>query len=265
MAVANNADEYAKTRLGVYFDGNPATLTGQCVSLVKWFLQEMTSVPDPQAARGHAKDYGANLVAQGHAAVVAAANRKRGDIVVWKKDGGGYGHIGVLLSNDQIFEENVGLVGVPSKHIYDDKGNYVTTVYASMTNPLYSSWRKGDPTFYRVNTYNEGSSAMTKAEAEDMRNVLRVLNSEVKGWDRNKVHKGEYDKKEIEYLMTLSTKPSLAIAKYSQQAWDEGVKYRAGIDSLKSELEAAKKRIKELEAQGTGKFVKITDLYIKEK
>jgi hypothetical protein len=159
-----NADEYANARLNIYFPGNPASLDGQCVSLVKWFLQEMTAVPNPQAARGHAKDYGDTLVDQGHATVVTAANRRRGDLVVWKSDGGGYGHIGVLLSGDRVFEQNVGLAGIPSKMVGSNR------VYASRIHPLVQSWRKGSPVYYLVKTYNEGAKTV---DANDLNHIYQ--------------------------------------------------------------------------------------------
>lgn len=184
MATNNNADEYANGRLNIFFEGFPNSLTGQCVSLVKWFLQEMTSVPNPQAARGNAKDYGNSLVSQGHAVEVSANERRRGDVVVWKSDGGGYGHIGILLSGDRIFEQNVGIAG-------SRKGSYGgNTVYASRVDPLYTNWRKGAPTFYRIKTYSEGNDDMIKPE--DLSSV-RVVMSEVEGWDMNSIHSGKDD------------------------------------------------------------------------
>lgn len=149
MAIANNIDEYANARLGIFFPGFPNSLTGQCVSSIKWFLGEMCGIGDWQAARGNAKDYGDALVNQGLAYVVAAGDRKPGDIVVWKQDGGGYGHIGNLLTGDRVFEGNVGLAGTP-RAVYE--GN---VVYATRIDPLYANWRKGAPTFYRVRTYVE--------------------------------------------------------------------------------------------------------------
>lgn len=159
MSVNLNADDYANNRIGIFFPGFPNSLTGQCVSLNKWFLAEMTSVPNPQSGRGNAKDFGDTLVNQGHAYVVAANDRKRGDIVVWKGDGGGYGHIGLLLSGDRVFEENVGLAGAPSMNVPDGEGGF-TKVYASRIDPLYQNWRKGAPTFYRVRSYSEGDEPM---------------------------------------------------------------------------------------------------------
>ena len=68
MAANRNADEYAAKRLGIFFPGSSngtmddGDLTGQCVSLVKWFGAEMCQLPNPGAARGNAKDFGNTLV-----------------------------------------------------------------------------------------------------------------------------------------------------------------------------------------------------------
>ena len=175
----NNADDYANQRIGIFFPGNPANLTGQCVSLAKWFLGEMCQVDNPQIARGNAKDFGDTLVNERLAHIVQASERKRGDLVVWKLDGGGYGHIGVLCSGDQIFEENVNIKGSVSTQIDDGDGG-TTTVYASRLDPLYASYRKGSPTFYRVYGYQETNSQTTNQQTnqgDDMidQNTLTIL------------------------------------------------------------------------------------------
>lgn len=158
MSVANNADDYANGRISIFFPGFPSSLTGQCVSLAKWFLGEMCGVSDWQAARGNAKDFGDTLVNQGHATVVTSPIR--GDLAVWKQDGGGYGHIGVVLSGSRVFEENVGLKGTPSEVVGG------VTVYASRIDPLSASWRVGAPTFYRVNSYHEVNPNPNATQAE---------------------------------------------------------------------------------------------------
>ncbi|WP_439946519.1 CHAP domain-containing protein [Streptomyces sp. BBFR109] len=162
MTAASNADAWAAKRVGIYFQGFPSTLDGQCVSLIKWFLGDMCNVSDWKLARGDAKDYGDTLVRQGLATVVPATQRKRGDIVVWKQDGHGFGHIGVLLSGDRVFEENVGLVGTPSKMVGDFR------VFSSRIDPLVANWRTGSPTFYRVKSYEEEGETMTDQEFHDL-------------------------------------------------------------------------------------------------
>jgi len=181
MSAKPNASMWATTQLNKFFRGYPASLTGQCVSLVKWFLQEMTSVPNPQAARGHAKDFGNTLVAQGHAKRVSSPLRKRGDIVVWPFDGGGYGHIGVLASRNAVFEENVGLKGTPSKVVAGQR------VYASRIDPLVASWRVGSPRYYRVKTYKEAPAYTVKYNHSNLR-TRPTTRSESKG-TRNKGYK----------------------------------------------------------------------------
>lgn len=153
MATNPNADDYAAKRLGIFFPGssngtmNDGDLTGQCVSLAKWFGAEMCELPNPGAGRGHAKDFGNTLVSQGLAYEVAAGQRQQGDLVVWQQDGGGYGHVGVLLSGDRVFEQNVALPGSSTRVI---AGN---TVYSSRIDPLYVNWRRGAPRFYRMRNY----------------------------------------------------------------------------------------------------------------
>nr|DAP05184.1 MAG TPA: CHAP domain protein [Caudoviricetes sp.] len=153
MAANRNADEYAAKRLGIFFPGSSngtmddGDLTGQCVSLVKWFGAEMCDLPNPGAARGNAKDFGNTLVNQGLAYEVAPNQRQQGDLVVWPLDGGGYGHIGVLLSGDRVFEQNVALPGSSTRVV---AGN---TVYSSRIDPFHANWRRGGVRVYRMRNY----------------------------------------------------------------------------------------------------------------
>lgn len=149
--IADNAEAYASTRLSIFFPAHNQTpadgnLTGQCVTLNKWFLAEMTDVPSPFAARGDARYVGANLVAQGHAVKVPYNERRRGDFAVFEY--GQWGHIGVLLDADRIFEQNVN-VGVARRFV---DGAYV---YASRVGRLSESWRPVQATIYRIKSYNE--------------------------------------------------------------------------------------------------------------
>lgn len=148
--VANNADIYAAQRQNVFFPGVIPELDGQCVSLVKYFLQDMTDVPNPQAARGDARYVGKTLVAQGHAVEVPYDQRRRGDIVCFEY--GVYGHIGVILSDNRTFEQNVNWPGVDSKIVDGAR------VYASRIGSMSEAWRTGkNPHIYRIKTYKEST------------------------------------------------------------------------------------------------------------
>lgn len=158
MAVDINADVYASKRLNIFFPGVVPSLDGQCVSLVKWFMGEMSSVPNWNAARGDARYVGDTLVNQGHAYEVPYDQRKRGDIVVYKY--GTYGHIGILLSGDRLFEQNVNVPGVASKIVDGAR------VYASRIGSLGESWRPVRPNIYRLRTYAEqGNDEMKIVDA----------------------------------------------------------------------------------------------------
>ncbi len=148
--VAVNADAYAANRIGIFFPAHNQTpadgnLTGQCVTLNKWFLAEMTDVPNPFASRGHARYVGRKLVAEGYAKEIPYNQRQQGDFVVYEY--GLYGHIGVLLSGDRIFEQNVNVGGV-ARRLVD--GSYV---YASRVGSLSESWRPVRPNIYRIKSY----------------------------------------------------------------------------------------------------------------
>lgn len=158
MAVAINADNYAAARQNIFFPGVIPSLDGQCVSLVKWFLQEMTSVPNPQAARGDARYVGQTLVAQGHAVEVPYADRREGDVVCLEY--GIYGHIYVQLSGGRVFEENVRWPGVASKIVDGD------TVYASRIGSDSEAWRH-DMHVYRIKSYNGGSMTPSTVPADE--------------------------------------------------------------------------------------------------
>lgn len=158
-----SADIYASTRVGIFFTAHNETpldgnLTGQCVTLNKWFLLQMTDVPNPFAARGDARYVGDRLVAEGHAVEVPYADRKPGDFAVYKY--GQYGHIGVILSGDRIFEENVNVGGVARKLV---DGAYV---YASRIGSLNETWRPVRPTIYRIKSYKEGNEVPITKEME---------------------------------------------------------------------------------------------------
>lgn len=165
MAVATNADEYIVGRINIFFPANNNTpndgnLTGQCVTLVKWFFAEMCdNFPSPFAARGDARYVGQNLVAQGLAIEVPYDQRRRGDVITYEY--GQYGHIGLVLSGDRTFEENVNWSGV-ARRVVD--GAYV---YASRVGNLSEVWRH-DQHIYRLKGYNEGGNGMSTIATQDI-------------------------------------------------------------------------------------------------
>lgn len=157
--VAPNADDYAAPRQNIFFPGVVPSLDGQCVSLAKWFMAEMSEVPNPQAARGDARYVGKTLVAQGHAVEVPYDQRRRGDIVCLEY--GLYGHIYVQLSGGRVFEENVNWPGVASKIVDGAR------VYASRIGSDSESWRH-DAHVYRLKTYKETTMAADSMTREEV-------------------------------------------------------------------------------------------------
>lgn len=169
--IVDNADVYATQRQNIFFpahnntpaDGN---LTGQCVTLVKWFMAEMSEVPNPFAARGHARSVGKTLVAQGHAVEVPYSDRRRGDIVT--NEYGEYGHIYVQLSGGCVFEQNANFYPQVARRFVDG-----AWVYASRIGRDNESFRH-DIHVYRLKTYKEGSPNMPTLIDEEGVRILAV-------------------------------------------------------------------------------------------
>lgn len=116
----------------------------------------MAGLPSPGKARGDAKNFGDTLVREGLARVVTSP--ARGDIVVWKDMAAPYGHTGIVLSGNRVFEQNINAGAVQSKLVYYQDAGGVTRsqrVYASRIGSLSESFRRGTPTFYRLNGYKE--------------------------------------------------------------------------------------------------------------
>ena len=163
--IAPNADTYAAARVGIFFPAHNQTpvdgnLTGQCVTLNKWFLAEMTDVPNPFSARGDARYVGQTLVRQGHAVEMPFDQRKPGDFICYEY--GTYGHIALQLSGGRVFEENVNMPGT-TRRLVD--GAYV---YSARIGSENESWRVGkNPHVYRIKGYSEGGPTVAIIQNAD--------------------------------------------------------------------------------------------------
>lgn len=180
MAAAANADDYAVTRQNFFFPANNNTpvdgnLTGQCVTLLKWFFAEMCdNFPSPFAARGNARFVGQNLVAQGLATEVPYSDRRRGDVICYEY--GQYGHIASQLSGGRVFEENVNLGGVSRRLV---AGAYV---YASRIGNENEAWRADkNPHVYRLKSYNETGASNMKPTAQQAHDTVLAFETEADG------------------------------------------------------------------------------------
>lgn len=233
--VAANADDYANSRVGIFFPGVTRDLDGQCVSLVKWFMAEMSEVPNPQAARGDARQVGHTLVSQGHAIEVPYVQRRRGDIITYEN--GVFGHIGIVLSGNRTFEENVNLGGAARRVI--TIGGRSWNVYASRIGSLAEEWRR-DEHVYRLKTYNEGEDMATIAE------LTRDLANATAAAERRKLTPSQVDKVLKMGLRREPTAAELNNPDYQNNpgllidtVWNNGgeMLYHSTSDQIKQKLE----------------------------
>lgn len=117
--------------------------------------------------------------------------------------------------------------------IKNDKGNY--TCYAHLSKIMVA-----------IGQIIRGNSNMENKITDVHRNLIRVISSEVKGWDKDKVHSGFYDEQELKFWKGQN------ISDFSQQAWNEGDWYRKDKDMWKAawQREAGHlAKIKQLEAR----------------
>lgn len=171
-------EEYAQSQVGNFLpadSGPPASsadgdLTGQCVTLNKWVYSIFTTIPNPFAGRGNARDLGINLVKQGLADAIPAGQQKPGDTVCYEY--GQYGHTGTLLSGNRFFQQNANVSGAKRRVLADG-----TVVYSATIVPLYSSLGGVAPKFYRLKSFKEGN-AMTKDQAAELALYIRLLGFE---------------------------------------------------------------------------------------
>ena len=256
MALAANAQDWASQRIGIFFpagesDNSQGYLTGQCVSLIKWFLAEMCEkVPEPFRARGHAKDFGNALVAEGLADQVG--DLKRGDIIVWPYDGGGYGHIGIYMGDGTVFEENVAASGQRTANFG------AGIVYAADVDPINAGWRVGGYNIYRVRTYVE--NIVAQRDRSDEINFLNGLYRQI--LDRN-VDEGAithylkqidsgWNWEQIKQDLLASAEGQAVQARRVEEAKAKARELQAAFDSETNEIKRLYKEILERDADEGG-------------
>ncbi len=226
-----NADDYAASRQNIFFTANGETpadgnLTGQCVTLVKWFMQDCTGVPSPFAARGDARYVGQTLVAQGLADEVPYADRQEGDVVCYEF--GTYGHIATQLTGGRVFEENVSMGGV-ARMLVD--GAYV---YASRIGSENEAWRSTkNPHIYRIKSYNGGAMLAT---ANDLKYLYLGVYSE------------SVSDEQLAKDPFLGTDMGVATMKVLDYANTTGVAYWQYKPAAEKQIADLKKKVAELEA-----------------
>lgn len=187
---------------------------GECVSLINQYLSKVYGIQ--AGAWGHAKDWATNSNVLQHFDRVG--DLQRGDIVVWGPNfGGGYGHIGIYLGNGQLLDQN---------------GRIARRVSVGANYPGYIAIlrRKGQ-------TNQGGSDVITNQDRDN----LRIINSEVKGWDFNATHTGQYDQRELQAWV------GLPFSRFIQEAWNEGGAWRdmrnqklANYDNLVKQVDVLK-------------------------
>lgn len=136
-------------------------------------------------------------------------------------------------------------VRLPDGRIWTD-GRYYASVSTLAANYLsggsYLGWGES-VNGVRVVEQVADSPQVSDPITDKHKYLIRVISSEVKGWDRGKVHNGDYDAKEMAFWRGKS------IADFSQSAWDEGAGYRKDKDKWKAAYDREPELKKQLAAK----------------
>lgn len=193
---------------------------GQCVSLINQYLAKVYGIQ--AGAWGNAKDWATNVNVANYFDKVN--NIQPGDIIVYPASfGGGYGHIAVALGGGQMLDQNGdGRLRVAVRNVW----------------PGYSAIlrRKGT-------TVNQPQGDIMITEND--RDPIRVISSEVKGWDFDQVHKGTWDAREI---AAWKGRPW---TQFIMQGWNEGAGWRAVRQQKMRDYDVLAKQVTELSARPT--------------
>lgn len=120
-------------------------------------------------------------------------------------------------------------------------------------NPVQKAFRP----YWLINTgfigvlrfkFNEGEDMITSQDAD----VLRIINSEVKGWNFDETHAGKFDGSELVYWT------GKALADHVRGAWREGDKFRTARNTQAKELATAKATVTDLSKKLTASRAEVT-------
>lgn len=164
--------DFLNSQVGQRVNAKAGIYNGQCVSLIKALL-EFLGAPNPYAGRGNAITVDDQLLREGIAAngagwLTIVVNRDMGRIYEngrWNN----YGHIWIDLKDEANFEQN------GAKALYTTKN----------TRP-YSQGQQ----FVNLDKYiKENDDMIGKNDVAQ----VRIIMSEVEGWDMNSIHSGKDD------------------------------------------------------------------------
>lgn len=214
-------------------DGFPADQPFQCFDAVLAYMRMASNNPGLYvrcASSGYVKDwwndFDKNGLSQWFDRIPWNQQGQRGDIII-------YGnapltpvsHVGVLYADNGNTQD---IYGQNQPHPYTTRINLTSN---------------GILGYLRLK--NQGVSNMAIID-ESMKTQIRIVSSEVKGWNRAEVHSGKFDDREFNAWKGQS------VSKFLQQAWDEGGWYRQLKDTWKAAFDekgGKEEAIKKLTAQ----------------
>lgn len=142
-----------------------------------------------------------------------------------------YGHIAVSLPDGRVWTDG---------KYYANTATLNTSYLAGRGK--YVGWGE---TLNGVRVVEQVQGGTMAVVDDSMRVQMRIVNSEVKGWDRAETHSGKWDERELNYWK------GQPVSSWLQQAWEEGAPYRELKDKYENFYKTYSSQIAELSARPT--------------
>lgn len=208
--------DYANSHLGDYLDNGQGGYAGECVSLTIRVAHDVYGIPygtlycsNTGGARDLFEQYDGRIP-QYFDRIANDPNDygqlpQEGDFIVWGTYMGKYGHVAVVLSGNplRVFQQ----LGTPVFEASEIRQ------YANYNGVL--GWLR-PKVQQSTSTSQGGDDVITNNDA----GRLRVISSEVKGWDFNQVHSGQTDAQELKAWVGQPW------TRFIDEAWAESEKFR---------------------------------------
>lgn len=247
-----SAVNWLNSQVGQYrdFDG---VYGAQCVDLFDYYYQFLTNrnpLSDGHGVNGAKDLWYQNWADFDKIADSSALVPQPGDVLIYGSSwGGGYGHVEICVSSDANGSTVVGnnLQGNPSLP----------------AQKVYRTWARMGGLLgvlrFRFNGGNAGDSMAATIQSGDV-GCVRIITSEVKGWDFNQVHSGAVDAQEMNAWVGQPWTKFINDGWLESEAWRNR---RIAALAYYDQKDAHEAQIRDLQTQVNNQQSTITDLTTK--
>lgn len=256
-------DQFIKKYEGKTVGYPHGSYTGECLSLVKWYIKEVFNINPPPSGCNAARCYWSKFPDPLGAVFKKVPNTpdlvpKRGWIAVWNGNtGGGYGHIAIVLDADvnqfTSFDQNYyGRHAHKQKHNYNNVYGFLAPKKETMSDTIQLKKSKFEELVNKSTKY-DSFVEMGYDKPEKIKEDIEKLSQDHKKCELAKSEMGDKVRDARERIESLEEELKTEKASKAQ--------YKGQVDRLKEELEACEARPTKEEKPTEAKMFKLV-LYL---